>query len=98
MLRNALRDDVDKSDHPAIVAIIQRCLRLKPKDRPNAAELLSDPWWTAPSPPSPLSSQPYNECLNVTNHRLDWSVCRNWAVYDGKVSGHCIEDAQSKSK
>jgi len=43
---NPLMHETDQSDHHAIAALLQRCLCLNPKDRPTAADLLDDPWWS----------------------------------------------------
>lgn len=37
---------LDSTDGDATVTILQRCLKLDPRERPSANELLGDSWWT----------------------------------------------------
>jgi serine/threonine protein kinase len=36
---------LQEADVLTTAAIVQRCMRLNPKDRATAEELLQDPWW-----------------------------------------------------
>jgi serine/threonine protein kinase len=44
-LRNYKVKVLQEADVLATAKIMQRCLRLNPKDRASAEELLQDPWW-----------------------------------------------------
>jgi serine/threonine-protein kinase SRPK3 len=37
--------ELEEKDMQETVALMHRCLRLDPADRPSADELLLDPWW-----------------------------------------------------
>lgn len=38
--------NLDQADVEATAALIMRCLRLQPENRPSAEELLKDPWFS----------------------------------------------------
>ncbi|KAM5531280.1 hypothetical protein V8D89_012581 [Ganoderma adspersum] len=40
------RPGLDSAEGDAIATILHRCLKLDPRERPSADELLEDPWWT----------------------------------------------------